>query len=109
VTTQIGQLRQRVSIQAQVEVETDMGGSDITWVEVFNCRARVEALSGRELLVAQQMEASATHKVTFRYRSGVTAKHRLVIEGVPWNIRHNANPDERKVWLELLCEEGVAV
>jgi len=45
----------------------------------FTTRASIEDLSGRELLVAQQLQADVTHKVRARWRPGVKASWRVQV------------------------------
>ena len=58
--------------------------------------------------VGGQLQSSITHKVTLRYRSGVTAGMRLLFENRAFNIRYVANLHEQNELLELLVEEGVS-
>ena len=114
-----GELRTRVTIQSEVQVADSGGGAYHAWSTVATTWAKVEPLSGRELLQAEQLQSEVTHLITIRYRSGLHAGMR-VIEGEPdtadepsggglvWNIRTVTNPDQHKRWLELRCTSGTA-
>lgn len=56
---------------------------------------------------ANQLGASETHKVTIRYRSGVTTQMRVAFGSRTLNINGIINRDERNVELTLMCEEVV--
>lgn len=103
-----GQLRHRVTIQEPIRAKDAGGGSTRTWTNVATVGAKIEPLKGMERLRAMQIEDSVTHKVTIRYRSGVKAAQRLLFGTRAFNIRAALNLEERNLWLELLCDEGVA-
>ena len=107
----IGELRHRLTIQAENPSADAAGGQADPWaspVTVATVWGRVEPLTGGERLRAMQLEDRVTHRVTIRYRDAITAKQRLVFGQRVFNIRAVLNLGERSRWLELLCEEGVA-
>jgi SPP1 family predicted phage head-tail adaptor len=69
----------------------------------------VEPLTGRELLLAQQVSAEVTIRVTIRYDSGntVTPQHRIIIGSRTLEIVYVGNPEERDKQLILMCKEIV--
>jgi SPP1 family predicted phage head-tail adaptor len=102
-------LRHTATLQREQRVPDGGGGYALSWIAVVTLRVEVEPLSGRERLHAGQLESSVTHRVTARWRSGITAGMRLLFRSRPLNIRTVINIEERDRWLELMCEEGVAV
>ncbi len=110
--TAIGALRHHLTIEAERPVADTGGGQGDPWANPLTVAAvwgRVEPLSGNERLRALQLEDSVSHRVTIRYRDGVTARMRVVFGNRVFNIRAVINPEERNRFLELLCEEGVAI
>ena len=105
----LGTLRHRVTLQQEARVADGGGGFTVTWQDVATVWARVAPIRGEEALVHRQLEDAITHKVTMRYRAGVTAAMRLVHNGRVFNIREVLDLDERNRILELRCEENVAV
>ncbi len=103
-----GRLRHRVTLQSAADTADGGGGFTTTWSDVATVWAAIEPLKSRERLFAQQLENPVTHRVTIRYRAGVTAKMRLEFGARVFNIRGVINAGERDRTLELLCEEGVA-
>lgn len=106
--TDPGQLRERLKIEQALLSTRDDGGLTVTWSTLAKVWARVQPLRGREALAAQQLESSLTHRVTIRYRSDIRAAMRLDWNGLKLNIRTVGNPDERRHFTELMCEQGVA-
>lgn len=105
-----GQLRHRISIYALTQEPDGGGGYTTEWVEYAQPMARVKPLSGTESLVAMQLEAAITHDIVIRYRTDVTPEDKIVLAtGRELNIVSVINVEERDRWLELRCEEGVAV
>ncbi len=111
MTERIGRLRERVTVQRAARDADAGGGAVVTWTPLAHAPtvwARIEPLSGAEALQAMKLQARVTHRVTLRWRDDVTAAMRLVCGARTLNIRAVTNPDERRRYLELLCEEGVA-
>lgn len=104
----IGRLRHRVTIQQYTTTDNEYGEPVPTWADVATVWASVEPLSGNERMIAQQRNASLTHKVVIRYLAGVTAEMRVkfgdryfAIVEPPMNI------DERDREMHLMCVEGL--
>lgn len=108
MTVKAGRLRHRVTLQSAADTADGGGGFTTTWSDVATVWAAIEPLAARERLFAQQLENPVTHRVTIRYRAGVTATMRLKFGARVFNIRGVINAGERDRTLELLCEEGVA-
>lgn len=102
-------LRHRVTIQREARTADGAGGYTLDWSDVATVWARIEPRKGAERLRAMQVQDTVNHRVTIRYRAGVTAAMRLVFGTRVFDIRAVINPDERDRWLELMCEEGVAI
>ena len=100
-----GQLRHRVTLQSKTEARNDYGEPEHTWSDEATLYAKVDPLSADERTDAQQVGSQRTHKVTIRYRPGVTSEKRLRFDGRTLNITSVINPLEYDRWLELECEE----
>ena len=106
-THQIGRLRHKVLNQA------DSGSRDAhnqvtpSWSTISDGTvwANVEPLNGRSLVEAQSIETEVTHRVTIRYLSTVSAKHRIVHDSRNLQIISVINVDERDWILQLMCKE----
>lgn len=78
-----------------LELQINTPGNDATsgqaqesWAPLSSSvRARVVALSGDELIRARQVRSEVTHKITIRWRSGLSALQRFVdLAGRAYNI-----------------------
>ena len=100
-------LRHSITIQTSTETREAGGGRTRAWSTFATARACIEPLRGRERLHAMQIEDSVSHKITIRWRSGVTGKMRVKFGTRIFNIRAAINVEERSRWLEILADEGV--
>lgn len=102
-----GDFNRRVTIQSRSTTKDSFGEAQQTWSTVITCWARIEPLSGRELVLAQAINAEVTHLVEIFYRPTVTAAMRVVYQGRVFNIVSVIDPDTAHISLELLCSEGL--
>ena len=105
-------LRHSVEIQAENATVDAGGGLGDPWAiptVIATVRMCIEPLRGSERVRAMQLESPVSHKMTMRYRSDVTARNRLLFDSRLFNIRSAIDPDERKRWLEIMADEGVAM
>lgn len=104
-----GRLRHRIDVQQATKTRTASGGYEETWTTVATVWGAVEPLRGREYFENAQVQSEATHRITLRYRAGVSPDDRL---------RHSTenriflplsvlNRDERNVSLEIMAKEVV--
>jgi SPP1 family predicted phage head-tail adaptor len=107
-TTTSSRLRHRLTLQAEVMTPDGAGGYVRTWNDVANIWAEIIPFSGRERFFSGKIQAETTHRILLRYRSDITAAHRLMFENRIFNIRAIMNAREQRDVLELLVEEGVA-
>lgn len=77
---QAGPLRHRVTIETKREERDAHGGVVEAWYPVATVWASVQPLQGRELFLAQQVDARLSHRVTLRYQADVTPTQRLVFK-----------------------------
>lgn len=105
---QIGRMRERVKIQQEQRVDDGGGGYTGTWQNVTTVWAEVTPLQGKEQLDQQKLQATTLYRVTIRYQSTLHAGNRLLWRNTPLNIRAITNPDQKREFHEIICEEGVA-
>ena len=102
-----GKLRHRVAIQAATETRNERGGIDETWTTEQTRWASVEPLIGREYMDGKQVNADVSHKVRFRWFSGLTPSKRLLFGTRVFGIDSVLNPDERNKELVVMCKEKI--
>jgi SPP1 family predicted phage head-tail adaptor len=103
-----GQLTQRITIQTATQIPDRGGGRAKTWVNSPAIWARVEPMKGDEVVFGMQISSRVTHKITIRYRSGLTTAQRIMHKSQIYNIRSILNDDSRDRKLIILAEQGVA-
>ena len=103
-----GKLRHRVEVQAETATPDEGGGWASAWTTAATVWAMVEPLSGRERMWGGAVLGEVTHRVTMRYRAGLTPANRLVYAGRVFDLLAVRDPDERREWLECDVREVVA-
>jgi len=102
----IGGLRHRVELKHLTQSSQDTHGAPIdTWTKYSDCWAEIEPLKGRELDIAQQINAEVTIKVTIRYNAAVLVTDRVVKGSRNLEVISIVNPEERNEKLILMCKE----
>jgi SPP1 family predicted phage head-tail adaptor len=102
-----GALRRQVALQTRIASKDTFGQASVSWTTTATTWADIEPLSGRELMAAQAQQAETTHKVSIRYRSGVTPAMRVVYQGRNFNVLSVLDDDMAHKSLTLLCSEGM--
>lgn len=105
----LGRMRHKVIIQSKSATSDGAGGSSIEWKGTNEIWAHVKPMSERENFKGMQLEESKTYEITVRYRTGVTAGQIIKFGERLFNIKQVRNRDERNKYLDILCEEGVAI
>jgi SPP1 family predicted phage head-tail adaptor len=101
-----GLLRHVIDIQDAAETPDGMGGFTTSYSDLHsNLRAAIWPLSGSERLESDKLELSVTHRIRIRYREGIKADMRVSFDSRYFNIKSVIVPDERRIMVEMLCEE----
>ncbi len=106
-------LRHRLTLQQEVQTADGAGGYIRSWQNITDLWAEISQVSGRSIYGSEKLQygkiqSGITHKITIRYRSGISTAMRLLFENRAFNIRAVTNIRENDEILELLVEEGVA-
>ena len=102
------QLRQTITIQRKDSVPDGAGGWTTDWVDRATVRAMVKPLSGRERMEYERIQATVRYRCVIRFRDDLLASDRVVYKGRAYMIRYFFDIEERRRWLELALEDGVA-
>ena len=104
-----GLLRHRLTLY-DVVLNTDAdGGQHVDHQPVATVWGRVEPLKMSESVIAEQVAARASHRITLRYRAGLKPSQQVVMEtGRVFEVTSIRNLDERNRTLEILALEKVA-
>ena len=106
----VGALTQRVTVQREGTPGADGGGGYAQAWATFaaGVPAKIEAAQARENILGQKLAEIVSHAVTIRHLEGVAAGMRLVFGSRVFNIRGVVDLEERRRFMVLACEEGVA-
>ncbi len=102
-----GLLRHRIVIQGVTETRDAVGGVSRSWATDATRWGSIEPVRGRELLESDSVRGDVTHKIRFRYYSGLTPTNRLTHGGRTFEIVSVLNPGERDIMTEVLAKEEV--
>jgi SPP1 family predicted phage head-tail adaptor len=99
VTVRAGLLDRRVRLERRLE-ETDNSGQSVPrWLPLAEVWARVEPLGGREGFGQHQFVATGDLRFTIRWRDDVTPLHRVIHDGVAYDVVSVAEDGRREALL----------
>jgi len=101
----IGNLRKRIQIQAPTKARTETGSISETFSTVATVWGEIKVPNGKERVVADQLQAEISHKITIRYRTDVKEWWQLKYGGRFFRIKYIINPKEWNRKLQCFCKE----
>ena len=115
-TIKPGRLRRRIQLQRLVRTPDGAGGGSKAWTTFATVSAEPRPLTGNQRLQAEQLQSTVVTRLVIRFRPSpsnpempfVSAKDRVLYKGVAQNIKAVIDIEERRRWLELDLESGVA-
>lgn len=114
-----GQLRHRLAFDCRPAIDDGAGNTEGDFEQQFVVSAEVVARFGGETVMASRLsgrqpftitvrQSSDTRRVTTDWRARDVRSNPDASKHTVYNIRSITDPDDRRAWLELLCETGVA-
>ena len=100
-----GLMRRQVTIRTMARTADGGGGYTESPTDVLFVWARVEPLLGDEQLQAQQTGMQRPHRITMRYRTGLTGAKTLLYAGRTFDIKSVVDPEEKHRELVILADE----
>lgn len=101
----IGDMRLLASLEAAARTPDEGGGAAIAWSQIAQVWCAVRPLSGAEDAATGRLVPTLRHEVWMRWRDGVSADMRLTLGGRVLAITAVMDPDGRRQFLRLACEE----
>lgn len=101
----IGALQTRLTIEIPNEAADGLGGVTRRWTSGDAVWCDITTLSTQQRLEAEQLGQTLTHRVTLRWRAGLTTQMRFRRVGQVLAIRGVSDPDNKRRELVCLCEE----
>jgi SPP1 family predicted phage head-tail adaptor len=95
----------RIVIQSLTPTTTDGGEVTETAVTVCTIWAQIAPLTAREAWVAQQSQATTTHKIKILYRPGITHEMQATYAGRTFRFDSVVNLDEANRHLLITATE----
>lgn len=102
-----GDLNKRARFEALVRTPDGGGGNDETWQPVATVWAQFSPERARERLQAGRLESAFAGVLRIRSSTTtrqITQQHRVVLDGVIYDIKSVANPDQRNDMIEMSIE-----
>lgn len=103
-----GMLNKRIIIQRKTLTPDSLGGFTEVWSQIANPWAHIKPMSGRELIHADKIDATAVSRFIIRYNPNLLESDRVLYRGTYYNIRSLINVDEKDEYTEVTAERGVA-
>lgn len=101
-------LNHKIEIHRLTEVADPLGGFTTSWTLLKSKWAGVKPMSGRELIHADKIDATAASTFVMRFDADILESDKIVFKGNDYNIRSIVNVDEEDRFLSILGEKGVA-
>ncbi len=101
----VGELRARLVLEGPVETPDRAGGVTRSWTPLASVWGDVATLNAQQRLEADQIGQTVTHRLTLRWRAGLSTKQRLRRGSQIFLIRGVQDPDDRRRRLVCNCEE----
>ncbi len=101
----IGQLRERVTLQALAVAVDAAGDPTYSWSDVVTLWARVRPAGGEVETLADRRTAAKDYEVTIRWRDDVVPSQRFKWRGRFLQIEAIGNVDERRRRVTLTCRD----
>jgi SPP1 family predicted phage head-tail adaptor len=99
------ELRHRLTLEELSRVADEGGGFTEDWVTVATLFADLRPIGSDERYEADRLAGRVTHEVSLRYRAGVVPAMRFRKSTRIFHIISVIDVDERRRWLNCLCEE----
>lgn len=102
-----GTLNKRARFESQVSVSDGAGGSTPSWQEYVTVWAQLSPERAREKIQQGRIADAAAGVLRVRSSTAtrlIDGKYRVVLDGVTYNVRGAANPDQRNDMLEFVVD-----
>jgi len=99
-----GQLKNKVTLQAQVDTVDTIGQPINDWVDVATVWAHIRHLSGVESIKAGADVSVSKASIRIRYRSDITPAMRVLFGSTVYQINAVLPDAAGRVHVDLVCE-----
>jgi SPP1 family predicted phage head-tail adaptor len=100
-----GRLRCLLALQTRVGSSNSYNETEFSWSTFDSVWAAIEPLSGQEQIIAAQNRSTVSHKITFRWITGVVPTMRGVYDGRTFLFGAVMNRDEKNREITIMATE----
>ena len=100
----IGRLRHRLTLEASVRANDGGGGTVSSWEPLAELWGAVEAVTGREAVMADRVSGLASFQIVIRHRDDVVPSMRFRRDAEAFDILAALDQDGRRRFLICQCE-----
>lgn len=104
-----GSLSQWIEIQRRSQGEDEIGQPIDSWERFAAVWANPKGTTGMGTITRQQQGVAASinaYSFRIRFLEGITDDMRVVLNGVPFDIRQIRMDYANRDWTDLICEQG---
>lgn len=101
----IGALRHRLRFEAPEDQTDGYGGFSRNYRDAGAVWARITQMGVQTQFAEQKRENIASHLIQIRWRGDIVAGGRFRLHERLFSIRSVSDPDERRLFLDCICEE----
>lgn len=104
-----GRLRKRVIFERSGRANDGGGGAAVSWAPIGTVWGGYRPETSSERLDAGRLQSETAGTLTIRssiFARTITSADRVIIDGIPHQIRSITNPDQKDAGLALLVERG---
>lgn len=110
--TAAGHLKHSIAFQTHAVIDDGYGNRRGAFATQFTVRARIEPRLGGEAVLAARLTGRNMANITVRASANtrtVAPEWRAIDSrtGEVWNVRSVIDPDDRRMFIEMLVEKGV--
>jgi SPP1 family predicted phage head-tail adaptor len=105
-----GRRRHKLTLQSRAEALDAYGEATVTYTDLSSVWGSLEAVSGRERVESQQVQADVSHRIRIRYAaaySGLTPKDRVLYGSRVFDIVAVVDKTGRDKEIEITALEQV--
>ena len=92
---------------AAIRTASAGAGASLSWQPLGPLWARIQPLSGRETVIADQIVSQVSHEIWIRHRAGTSASMRFRQDARLFDILAVLPAGSRGQWMRCLCREKV--
>ena len=108
IKTRVAEFRHTIELYDRVAGVSDgLGHSTPVDTLMITTKAAIWPISSSEVRANMRDETNVTHNIRIYYQSGISMNLYVVFGTRTFEIKGIVNPEERNVYLDLICNENL--